>query len=74
MESDEAWALLAQADKIIATKGKRIHQWFPSAETKVEILDVVIGRSGTLRAPTIRVGESYLIGFDEKVMQELILD
>ncbi len=74
VESEEAWLILEEAKEIIATKGKKVLRWSaPFQETKGDILDVVIGRSGTLRAPAIRVGDRFLIGFDEETMQELIV-
>lgn len=72
MDAEEAWLQLSQAEEVIATKGRKLLKWSPSAQTKSDILDVVIGRSGTLRAPTIRVGNAYLVGFDEGAMIELV--
>lgn len=72
IERGEAWAKLQTADKIYATKGRKLLEWEPSAETQDEILDVVIGRSGNLRAPTIYVNNVYIVGFDEAVYQQYL--
>jgi len=38
------------------------------------ILQKGLGRSGTLRAPTLRVGEIWIIGFQEPLYADLLLN
>lgn len=70
LEREETWAKLKTAAKVYATKGRKLLEWEPSAANKTEILDVVIGRSGNLRGPTIYVNNVYIVGFDESVYQQ----
>lgn len=37
---------------------------------KEEVLAQVLGRSGTLRAPTLRVGSRFFVGWGEALFQE----
>lgn len=42
-----------------------MRSWDPRVDSREEILADVMGRSGNLRAPTIRVGNVFLVGFNE---------
>lgn len=70
---DDALALAAGADTLYATKGKKvIHLDLKKAKPpKEELLALMIGPSGNLRAPTIVKGKTLLVGFDEQTFAEL---
>jgi hypothetical protein len=55
-------ALLAGAKKIIVCKGTKVTELEPSPKMDVEPL---LGPSGNLRAPTARIGTTWLVGFGE---------
>jgi arsenate reductase-like glutaredoxin family protein len=61
---DEALALARSVSEIIVAKGKRVVRVDmrkpPSDE---ELLSLLLGPSGNLRAPAIRKGKKLLIGF-----------
>jgi len=42
----------------------------PSAENRDEILKRAMGPSGNLRAPTLRCGNDFLIGFNAELYSE----
>lgn len=70
----EALQLTQNISEIIATKGKktvRLHvaKDKPSPE---DVLALLLGPSGNLRAPTIRKGKKLLIGFDPGVYSEVL--
>lgn len=44
----------------------------PDAESKEDILKVSLGRTGNLRAPTLRVGEKLYVGYNEEMYKELL--
>ena len=52
---------------IIIASGKKIVEVTPSGENREEILKKILGRTGNLRAPAIRKGNSYYIGFNEEM-------
>lgn len=69
----EALALAAQADELYATKGTKVvhinlkHER-PDDET---LLNLMIGPSGKLRAPTLKKGRTVIVGFDEATYQRV---
>lgn len=67
MDDGAAWALLHGAESITTAKGKRVEQWHPQTDDKAEILRQVIGPSGNLRAPTLRQGNTFMVGFNPEV-------
>ncbi|MDA3903244.1 MAG: ArsC family (seleno)protein [Desulfuromusa sp.] len=64
IEADEAWALLKTAKAITAAKGKKIVRFKQAVEEKEAILRQVMGPSGNLRAPTYRMDDEFIVGFN----------
>ena len=60
---DEALELMKQADTVWVAKGKKLLRFTTAAAEDDALADVALGRSGTLRAPAIRVGRTFLVGF-----------
>ncbi len=46
IDSDAAWKMLESASSIRTGKGKKIQDWDPNSDDKLEILKDVIGPSG----------------------------
>ena len=69
-----ALALAREVDEIVATRGRQVirvdlRKEKPDAETLKKLL---IGPSGNLRAPTLRIGRTLLVGFDEETYRKLL--
>lgn len=64
IDSEEAWDLLRDARRITTAKGDKVRTWAPQRDAKAEILQHVMGPSGNLRAPTLRVKDEFLVGFN----------
>ena len=64
MDAGTVWELMGNAARIVVAKGKRVETFVPTEETQASILKVVMGRSGSLRAPTVRSGDVFLVGFN----------
>jgi len=62
---------LKTANKIVTSTGKKIQTWNPAADHKEDILKKVIGRSGNLRVPTLKIENLYIIGFNAEYYQTL---
>lgn len=62
---DDAWKLLAGAETVVVGKGKKFIVFDPQKDNKEEILNACLGRTGNLRAPTLKMGELVLVGFNE---------
>ena len=64
IDAEQAWALLKSASSITAAKGKKVVRFEAVAENKEAILQQVMGPSGNLRAPTYRVQDEFVVGFN----------
>lgn len=64
----EALELLKGTDQLIAAKGKKIIQIDLKKEkpAEAELLKLMLGPTGNLRAPTIRQGKKLIVGFNEE--------
>jgi hypothetical protein len=71
IDAEEAWQLLAAADLVVAAAGKKVFRLVPKDIARDELLAKVIGPSGKLRAPTLRIGRTYYVGFHPQVYGEL---
>jgi hypothetical protein len=75
----DALRLARQASDIYAAKGKSakgksvvhidLKKDKPSDETLVQVL---LGPTGNLRAPTLRVGKTLIVGFDAEMYGKLL--
>lgn len=65
MDATAVWDLMGSAEQIVVAKGRRVETFVPSEDTQESILKAVMGRSGSLRAPTLRRGKVFLVGFNE---------
>jgi arsenate reductase-like glutaredoxin family protein len=71
---DEALALLAGVEKLIAAKGKKV-ETFDLTESRPDdatLLARLLGPTGNLRAPTARVGKTLVVGFNEQAYREVL--
>ena len=64
MESDAVWELMGNAERIVVAKGRRVETFLPTEDTQESILKAVLGRSGSLRSPTVQTGDIFLVGFN----------
>ena len=63
-DRSEALELIGTADTVLVAKGKKLLRFDnPSGSNADELAGVILGRSGTLRAPAIRVGGTFLVGY-----------
>ncbi|MCG8565702.1 MAG: hypothetical protein MI747_11545 [Desulfobacterales bacterium] len=67
---DQAWELLSAARTLYIAKGKKILTHTPDEAAREEILKSAMGRSGNLRAPTLKKGDAVLIGFNDSLYPE----
>ncbi|MCF8055533.1 MAG: hypothetical protein K9K37_02720 [Desulfocapsa sp.] len=72
IKADGAWELFEGADSIYVGRGKKTVLFTSDAKTKDEILKVSLGRTGNLRAPTLRVGKRIYVGYNEEMYREII--
>ena len=63
--NDDAWNLLSGTEKIVVGKGKKVVTFDPKTDSKEDILKSCLGRTGNLRAPTLKIGTMLVVGFNE---------
>jgi arsenate reductase-like glutaredoxin family protein len=69
-----ALQLAHSAEKIYATKGSKVI-FFDMKKDKPDdktLASVLIGPSGNLRAPTLRIGKTLLVGFDKELYTQIL--
>ena len=67
LQAEDSRALLLLASKLIAIKGKKINEFKVGKSTSKEAIASMLGPTGNMRAPTIRVGKTLIVGFNEDV-------
>ncbi len=72
LETEAAWALFVDAEMIYVINGRKINEWQPIPANKEAILTKAIGRSGNLRAPTIKINDTFVVGFNNALYEELL--
>lgn len=65
------WELLQDSEKIVVASGKKILEFTP-ADSKAMVIEKVSGRAGNLRAPALKIGKTFYIGYNEKLYNENI--
>ncbi|MFT7519218.1 MAG: arsenate reductase-like glutaredoxin family protein [Kiritimatiellia bacterium] len=68
---EEALALAREAEQVWVSKGKKLLRFDTVAATDDELAKAILGRSGTLRAPAMRVGTVLAVGFHNESYAEL---
>jgi len=66
--------VLAKVDEIHVARGKRVTHvdLRKSRPAKSELLELLLGPTGNLRAPTLRKGRALLVGFDEATYKQVL--
>ena len=66
------WERLESAESVHVAKGKRVDMFSPKDGAQDDILPAVMGRSGNLRAPTLKVGDIFYVGFNEQLYEAIL--
>ena len=69
MDATAVWDLMGSAERIVVAKGRRVETFVPTEDTQESILKAVMGRSGSLRAPTIQSRNVFFVGFNEALYE-----
>ena len=70
LQAEDARALLDQASKLIAIKGKKIREFSVSKSVSDDALAATLGPTGNLRAPTVKHGKTVIVGFNEEIFAD----
>lgn len=66
----DARKLVRAADRIVVAKGKKLSE-FEGGTAKGDVVASLLGPTGNLRAPTLVVGDTVMVGFNEDAYGEL---
>ena len=74
MGPKEALALAATVSRIIASKGQKVQtlDLKKNLPSEADILAVLLGPTGNLRAPTAVVGDTLLVGFHPEAYRTVL--
>ena len=71
---DDAKSLTEQAKTLIVAKGKRVQEFTIGAgAASDEAVDAMLGPTGNLRAPTVRCGDTVLVGFNDERYRDVLM-
>ena len=62
----DARALLKEASKLVVAKGKKVSEFNVRSRVPKEAVEAMLGPTGNLRAPCVRVGKTILVGFNDE--------
>ena len=71
LQRDDAKALLSQASEMIVAKGKKVSEFKGGRAATDAAVDAMLGATGNLRAPTLKVGKTLLVGFNEEAYSSI---
>ncbi len=70
LQAQDAKDLLDNATKLIVAKGRKLSEFKLPAESSDDSVQAMLGPTGNLRAPTLRVGKTLIVGFNEEAYAE----
>ena len=71
LQRGDAEELLRKADRVAVAKGRKLSEFSGADITSEAAVVAMLGTTGNLRAPTIVVGDTLLVGFNEAVFTEI---
>lgn len=69
--ADGARELLKDADEIYVAKGKNVVHFDLKSAKAAEVVPMMLGPTGNLRAPTLRKGRTLVVGFNRETYEKL---
>ena len=69
----EAKKLARAARRVVVAKGKKVSAFEPKGRATRDVVGAMLGPTGNLRAPTIRAGNTVLVGFNEEAYADALL-
>ena len=73
---DEALKLAKSVERVVAGKGKKVivFDMNGSPPSDDELAAVLLGPTGNLKAPTLKIGNTLLVGFSEEAYRQTLGD
>jgi hypothetical protein len=67
----DAAAIAKAATRVYVAKGKKVEEWKPAGKAGADMLAAMLGPTGNLRAPCLRVGKTVIVGFNEDLYSQI---
>jgi hypothetical protein len=71
LQAEDAEKIARGSKKMIVMKGRKVDEFKVGASTTPEAVTAMLGNTGNMRAPLLRVGSVVLVGFNETVYTEI---
>lgn len=68
----DAQALAKAAKRVIVAKGSKVREFAGGARPDPGAIDAMLGPTGNLRAPCLRIGTTLIVGFHEETYREIL--
>ncbi len=63
--------MVKAASEVIVARGKKVSRWKPGGRAVSEAVEAMLGPTGNLRAPTVRVGKTVVVGYSDEAYGEV---
>lgn len=71
LQASDAKALLKEASELMVAKGKKRSEFDVRKTVSADAVAAMLGPTGNLRAPTMRVGKKLIVGYNEEMFTEV---
>lgn len=72
LQADDAAELLAGASTLHVAKGKKLSEFAGGKAATDDAVKAMLGPTGNLRAPTLRIGKTLIVGFNEELYERVL--
>jgi arsenate reductase-like glutaredoxin family protein len=70
LNADHCPEVTDKATRLVAMKGKKVESFDLKSGLSNAAIAAMLGPTGNLRAPTLKVGKTVLVGFNESIFEE----
>ena len=71
--AEDAKAIAKASSKVYVAKGKKLDLFEMKSAKVGDVVEKMLGPTGNLRAPTLRVGKTTIVGFNEETFSDVLL-
>lgn len=68
----DAREIAKSSSKVLVAKGKKLDVFVMKDAKMAEVVEKMLGPTGNLRAPTLRVGKVTVVGFSDEVYETVV--
>ena len=72
LSSTEARAIAKESSKVVVAKGKKVDVFDMKSAKVSEVVEKMLGPTGNLRAPTLRIGKVTVVGFNDDAYADVL--